>query len=429
MFKRVTAVGTAPVLIIILMLLLAHLQPLDMLRMIGAEGVRTGRIVLDLLPFGLALLGLGIGIRFHIGGAMVAMLTMGSAYLALMLDGAGGTGGQTTPQDLGYTLPALLLSGCLLAGWAENVSWRSRRGQWALLIVGAGLVLFWTDQLQLLGMKLDLGARLESLFRPLNAASLRYMAGLAPFEINGGILNWSAAILFLVGAAWVRSPFLAGLGGSLVVTAPQWIQVSGAPPAGLAYAAAALMILVGGLEAVHKRAYRDALTDLPGRRSFDDTLRQLGRHYAIAMLDVDYFKRFNDRYGHNVGDEVLKMIAARSARIRGGRAFRYGGEEFAVVFAGRAAAGAEAAMEDFRRHLAQTPFVIRRQPRPKTRSRQGRPSRRRIPAARPKVKVTVSIGLARTAGRSTQPSDVLKAADKALYKAKRGGRNRTCRAT
>ena len=146
------------------------------------------------------------------------------------------------------------------------------------------------------------------------------------------------------------------------------------------------------------------------------------------MLDVDHFKRFNDRYGHDAGDEVLKMIAARSARIRGGQPFRFGGEEFAVIFAGRSAAGAAAAMEEFRRQLAQTPFVIRKRPRPKTRSRKGRMRRSQTRGSRPKVKVTVSIGLAHATGRQRKAAEVLQAADKALYKAKRSGRNRLCRA-
>ncbi len=436
MFKRLTAVGTAPVLIIIFMLFLVHLQPLDMTRMISDEVARALRLFLDLLPYGLVCLGLGIGIRFHICGVMVAMLTMGSAYLALMLDGAGGTGGNARHPDFWYTLPVLLVSGCLLAGWVDSVSWRTRRGQGALLLIGGVLALFGTDQLQLFGLAPDLGARIESWFQPLNAFIHRYTAALpTPFgvdlstiEIDGGSLNWLAALLLLVRAVRTSSPLLAGLGGSLAVTAPQLAGATGFLPVGLAYTAATMMILVGVLESIHKRAYRDALTDLPGRRSLDDTLGQLGRRYAIAMLDVDHFKRFNDRYGHDAGDEVLKMIAARSAQIRGGRPFRYGGEEFAVVFTGRAVAGADDAMEDFRRRLAKTPFVIRRRPRPKTRSRQGRPARRRMPVTCPKVKVTVSIGLAQPAGRTTKATDVLKAADKALYKAKRGGRNRVCRA-
>ncbi len=438
MFKRLTAVSTAPVLIVICMLFLVHLQPLDITRLISAEVARTGRLVLDLLPYGLALLGLGIGIRFGSCGVMVAMLALGSAYLALMLDSTGGTGGEARYRDLWFTLPTLLVLGGLLAAWAENVSWRTRRGRWALVLIAGGLVVFWGDRLHLFGMYPGLGARLDFVSQPLNAILNSYMAGLTTLfggddpltiEVNGGILIWPAALFLLVRAVMTRSPLLAGLGVSLLVTAPQTVRVAGALPVGLAYTAATLMILVGVLESVHKRAYRDALTDLPGRRSLDDTLRQLGRRYAIAMLDVDHFKRFNDRYGHDTGDEVLKMIAARSARMRGGKPFRYGGEEFAVIFSGRAAAGAETAMEDFRRQLAQTPFVIRKRPRPKTRSRKGRQSRNRTRETRPQVKVTVSIGLAQAAGRQRKPAEVLKAADKALYKAKRGGRNRLCRET
>jgi diguanylate cyclase (GGDEF)-like protein len=194
---------------------------------------------------------------------------------------------------------------------------------------------------------------------------------------------------------------------------------------GLVYAAATLIVLVSVLETVFKHAYRDGLSDLPARRRLDDTRRSLSRRYAIAMLDVDHFKRFSDRYGHATGDEVLKMIAARAGRIRGGRSFRYGGEEFVVVFTRRAAERAEAAMEAFRRDLARTPFVIRKPPRP-ARTRKRPSARTRTMGNRQKARVTVSIGLA-AADRRRKAANVLKAADKALYKAKRSGRNRLCR--
>ena len=79
--------------------------------------------------------------------------------------------------------------------------------------------------------------------------------------------------------------------------------------------AAVLVVLVGVLESMVALAYRDGLTGLPGRRGLNDKLRQLGRRYAIAMLDVDHFKRFNDRFGHRTGDDVLKMIAVRMQQI------------------------------------------------------------------------------------------------------------------
>ncbi len=435
MLKRLTVVSAAPVLIILFMLFLVHLQPLDRVGLISADVARTGRLVLDLLPYGLAALGLGIGLRFRSCGVMIAMLALASAYLALRLDGDGGTGSAVLHRDLRHTLPALLATTGLLAAWAENVSWRTHRGRWALVLSLTALVVFWGDKLHLFDMQSGLGARLAFLGQHLNAILRPCLAALAKgignstplaIEFNGAMMVWPVVLFVLLRAVQTRSPLMAGLGGSLAITAPQMVRLSGALPLGLVYTAAALMILVGLLESVYKRAYRDALTDLPGRRSLDDTLRHPGRRYAIAMLDVDHFKRFNDRYGHDAGDEVLKMIAARSTRIRGGQPFRFGGEEFAVVFSGRAAVGAAEALENFRRQLAQTPFVIRKQPRPKNHRRKGRSARSLTQGTRPKVKVTVSIGLAHAAGRKSKAVDVLKAADKALYKAKRSGRNRLC---
>jgi GGDEF domain-containing protein len=434
MFRRVAAVSTAPALIILFMLFLVHLQPLAWGRLVNEDIVRTGRIVLDLLPYGLALLGVGIGFRFRACGVMIAMLSLGVAYRVLTHQAAG-SDAEALRQGIVYAVPALLVPTFLLAAWTQRVDWRTPRGMGALfasagwgLVLGSGVWGFW-------GRQATSGALLESLARQTTAAVQSWRAGFGalgviserlPVEIDGGAIVWPVCLLLLVQAVRHRSPVLAGLGGSLAVTAPQVVRLAGRAPLGLVYTAATLIVLVGVLEAVFKYAYRDGLTDLPARRSLDDTLRPLGRRYAIAMLDVDHFKRFNDRYGHATGDEVLKMIAARAGRIRGGQPFRYGGEEFAVVFTGRAAAHAEAAMEAFRQDLARTPFVIRKPPRP-ARARTGRPARRRTIGARQKVRLTVSVGLAIAAGRRRKAPDVLKAADKALYKAKRSGRNRLCR--
>src|SRR3989441_13015310 len=87
-------------------------------------------------------------------------------------------------------------------------------------------------------------------------------------------------------------------------------------------------------------AYQDSLTGLPARRALNEALLRLGGHYTVAMLDVDHFKRINDHHGHDVGDQVLKMIAAKLAQVTGGgKAYRYGGEGVAGIFAGRGAEG------------------------------------------------------------------------------------------
>ena len=104
-----------------------------------------------------------------------------------------------------------------------------------------------------------------------------------------------------------------------------------------AYFAAAAFILAGAIvETSYLLAYHDELTTLPSRRAFHDALLRLEAPYSIAMVDIDHFKRCNDTYGHDTGDQVLRMIASRLARVTGGgQAYRCGGEEFAILFPGK----------------------------------------------------------------------------------------------
>jgi len=107
------------------------------------------------------------------------------------------------------------------------------------------------------------------------------------------------------------------------------------------FSGAALLIMqLAVIQESHNMAFRDDLTGLPSRRALNEQLPGLGSRYAIAMVDVDHFKRFNDTYGHDVGDQVLKVVAARLMGVTGGgRPFRYGGEEFTVLFPGQECQG------------------------------------------------------------------------------------------
>ncbi|MBD9413860.1 GGDEF domain-containing protein [Pseudomonas sp. PDM16] len=90
-----------------------------------------------------------------------------------------------------------------------------------------------------------------------------------------------------------------------------------------------LMLVAAVVHEAYQMAYRDELTGLPGRRALNDRLDRLGRNYVIAMADVDHFKKFNDTHGHDVGDQVLRLVASQLRRIGGGgKAYRFGGEEF-----------------------------------------------------------------------------------------------------
>ncbi len=191
----------------------------------------------------------------------------------------------------------------------------------------------------------------------------------------------------------------------------------------LAFVSASALILAASLVLHgHEIAYRDDLTGLPGRRALNERLAALGRRYTIAMLDVDHFKRFNDTYGHDVGDQVLKMVADRIRGVRGGgQAYRYGGEEFTIVFAGKDAKQAQPYLEAVREAVADYQLVLRGRDRP-AKGRDGR-KQRGGGQRQQTVGVTISIGIASRDRQLPQPQDVIKAADQALYRAKQAGRN------
>lgn len=191
----------------------------------------------------------------------------------------------------------------------------------------------------------------------------------------------------------------------------------------LYFCVAGFILLVSLIEASHAMAFRDELTGLPARRALKDELLKLGHHYALAMVDIDHFKKFNDTYGHDVGDQVLRMVAAKLAGVSGGgKSFRYGGEEFTVIFPGRHADHAKHHLEELRREIEHTGFIIRRRLRPRRKPESVKP----VTSPLKSVSVTVSIGLASCSERNLAPQAVLKAADKALYRAKKQGRNRLC---
>ena len=168
-------------------------------------------------------------------------------------------------------------------------------------------------------------------------------------------------------------------------------------------------------------AYVDELTGLPGRRALDEALGRLGGQYAIAMVDIDHFKRFNDEHGHDVGDQLLRKIGVALEMVGGGgRAYRYGGEEFAVLFPAGTVAEALPHLEAVRRAIEHSHFTLRGRIRPATRPKRPVPV-----SGRRRLAVTVSIGVAGPHGGTATPEGVIRAADETLYRAKGAGRNRT----
>jgi PleD family two-component response regulator len=145
--------------------------------------------------------------------------------------------------------------------------------------------------------------------------------------------------------------------------------------------------------------------------------------YAIAMLDVDHFKNFNDAHGHDIGDQVLRLVSTRLAQAEGGgAAYRYGGEEFCILFPELGLAQALPHIEKIRADMAAYQMAVRAEDRPK------RPEAgiklRHLRSPRKMLSVTISIGVAEPDEQRSTPAEVLRAADRALYRAKDTGRNR-----
>ena len=167
------------------------------------------------------------------------------------------------------------------------------------------------------------------------------------------------------------------------------------------------------LEQAKRDATIDGLTNLPNRKSFDGHFEHTQSHAAkgkgpltLAVLDVDHFKKFNDTWGHQTGDQVLRFVASVLDRASTGARFaaRYGGEEFVILFPGEHPNVVMAALEQIREEISSR--VLKR-----------RSTNEDLGA------VTISIGMA-TLKPGESCASLTERADKALYFSKRNGRNR-----
>lgn len=180
-------------------------------------------------------------------------------------------------------------------------------------------------------------------------------------------------------------------------------------PAGAALALAALLLIASDFAAELKRlAHTDPLTGVLNREGFDQQARLhwqrgRGRPFAVALADIDRFKRVNDEHGHQVGDRALARVAAHLADGLGrdGAVARLGGEEFALLLPGLDAAGALARIEPLRRALADVRL-------------DGHPG----------LRLSASFGVAQR-GPGDTLGGLLERADVALYRSKRAGRDRS----
>jgi len=170
---------------------------------------------------------------------------------------------------------------------------------------------------------------------------------------------------------------------------------------------------------LERMASLDGLTEIANRRRFDVHLanelaraRRSKQTVALALCDIDFFKPFNDHYGHQAGDKCLKRVAAAlqsSCRRPADLVARYGGEEFAAILPEAGLEPAARVAETIRAELEKTPLAL--------------------PSSDLSLPLRVSIGLACYPEDASSAADLVATADRGLYQAKRTGKNRVCRAS
>ncbi len=270
-----------------------------------------------------------------------------------------------------------------------------------LVMVGLGCY-YW------LSIQTDVSAKLTNF--PLLVGYLKYVSLDLPLLLCGLLLIWQTLR--------EKSLVTTALFSSYVIWLGDYYQLILLPWSVL-LTLITLHYLVVVLVDSYLFAYRDELTTLPSRRALNQLALALGRKYTLAMLDIDHFKKFNDTYGHDIGDQVLKLVASKLAQVKGGgKVFRYGGEEFTIVFSGKTPEQALPLLEAVRQAVQDYKVVIR-QPQRKTKKARSGKSGSDIKT----VSVTISIGVAARVDKLNF-EQTLKSADQALYRAKKSGRNK-----
>jgi len=273
----------------------------------------------------------------------------------------------------------------------------------------------------------------------LTAAPRALRHSLSPLPMVTLVAFATAALVLLIRFLLFRKPVESGLLWALAASfLALYFGGFGRIPAAY-FATGALVLAVSIVETSYLLAYHDELTALPSRRAFHEALLGLEAPYSIAVVDIDHFKRCNDTYGHDTGDEVLRLVASRLARVTGGgQAYRCGGEEFSIIFPGKTTEGVLSHLEQLRVNIENSSFRLRG----KDRRQESRGADRRNPRVRARIQtgfairqlsrapplidlsVTASMGVASANLENSSPDEVIRAADKALYRAKGAGRNR-----
>jgi diguanylate cyclase (GGDEF)-like protein len=364
--------------------------------------------------------------RFHSSRIFFALVVLFLAQEAIAVFG----GGRVSPGTPGWT--AIQAAAVLVPLDFVLIALMHERGFTVSAIAPVGLFLFVQFVIVAVLCRAAEGFPLP----PVRAHHVATAISLPPY----GLLVFAAAGIFLLARFLItRKPVESSLLWSLSAFVLS-LRFTAVARVSTVYSATAACILAASIiENSYLLAYHDELTTLPSRRAFNDALLRLQHPYSIAVVDIDHFKRFNDTYGHDTGDQVLRLVASCLLRVTGGgQAYRCGGEEFNILFPGKTTSQVVDHLEQLRAAIESSEFRMRggdrrqvprgpdrRNERARGRGRKGHAIRELAQEKSPaSLSVTVSIGVATSEEEESAPDLVLQAADKALYRAKANGRNR-----
>ena len=235
------------------------------------------------------------------------------------------------------------------------------------------------------------------------------IVGLLALSFTGGLAIWRGHRLDK-GFFWIVVALLFALGGG-----PESVEST------VYLTMAGFMLIVNLLEKSYALSLRDSVTQLPARRAMRHEIRRAGSSYALALVGVDHYKTLYDRYGRDASDLVIKKIANHLRMMgRHARAFRYSGENFALVFAGKGRNEVLGELENLRADIEDFRFAIS----PKV-AGNGKSEGARYPSVR--WSLTVTVGVAERGEKSGRWSAsyraINRAAHSALHRGQKSGGN------
>jgi len=410
LFKRSLSRAATSLVIPLVMICLAYV--------VSPRIVVTQQVLIDLsyyVPYLFLLPAAGLAWRFNRSRAFFIALIFALTHFLIngsplnLFETGFVTSKISLPVILSYLLP---LNVTLLAVLKERGIFTLhgvlRVSIFILQLLFFAALLYWNEQalIRILSAEILPGLHINSNVYPQFAQALTIISLI--FLLTGLIKNPSSLAACKVGL--------------LVLFALVLININRPLSGMVLFSSAGILIVLALIQDSYFMAYHDQLTSLPGRRALDEQLLKLSGKYVLVMVDIDYFKKFNDRFGHDVGDQVLRFISAKLENISGGgKVYRFGGEEFTILFPGKTIWDVESHLKENHELISQSRFYVRDRNRPKDTPEDTTPF---IKQKKRKVKITVSMGVAEKSDTYATPTEVLKQADKALYRAKNKGRNR-----